>query len=253
MQTQLSLISHEVEGGEVVHQRASDGYVNATAMCKSAGKLFSDYRRLKATGEFTAELSRSMGIPIDLIIQSVASGLNEGRGTWVHPDLAINLGQWLSPRFAVQVSQWVREWMSGKNTPIKMPHHIQRYMMNRGKIPSTHFSMLNEITMVLVAPLESKGYTIPDNLLPDGSEGKIFCKWLRDNKSANTDAFPRYPHEYPDGRVFNAKLYPNEYLADFRWHFNEVWLPDHAPKYFSTRDKAALSHVTKILLPPVAA
>jgi len=54
-----------------------------------------------------------MGIPISELIQSFKGGRAENQGTWVHPDIAINLAQWLSPKFAVQVSRWVREWMSG--------------------------------------------------------------------------------------------------------------------------------------------
>lgn len=248
MQQNLPLIPRAVEG-KIIHQRASDGYVNATAMCKAVSKRFNDYKRLRNTEEYLLELSRSAGIPADLLVYTVSTGLNEGRGTWVHPDVAIHLAQWLSPKFAVAVSQWVREWVSGDLASKGMPHHLQRYMMNRGKIPHTHFSMLNELTMNLIAPLEDAGYIVPDKLVPDISEGLIFCKWLRNEKGVDTNAFPKYPHEYPDGRVFNAKLYPIEYLPDFRWHFNEVWLPNHAPRYFSTRDKVALSHITKILLP----
>ena len=28
-------------------------------------------------------------------------------GTWIHPELAIQLAQWLSPKFAIQVSKWI--------------------------------------------------------------------------------------------------------------------------------------------------
>lgn len=31
------------------------------------------------------------------------------QGSWVHPDLAVQLAIWISPRFALQVSAWVRE------------------------------------------------------------------------------------------------------------------------------------------------
>jgi hypothetical protein len=30
------------------------------------------------------------------------------QGTWIHPDLAIQLAQWISPKFALQVSKWIR-------------------------------------------------------------------------------------------------------------------------------------------------
>jgi hypothetical protein len=37
------------------------------------------------------------------------TGKNEERGSWIHPDLAVQLAQWISPSFAIQVSRWVRE------------------------------------------------------------------------------------------------------------------------------------------------
>lgn len=36
-QISLPLVQYELER-EVIHQRVRDGYVNATAMCKAAGK-----------------------------------------------------------------------------------------------------------------------------------------------------------------------------------------------------------------------
>ena len=36
-QYELSLVDHEY-GGEIIRQRASDGYINATAMCRAAKK-----------------------------------------------------------------------------------------------------------------------------------------------------------------------------------------------------------------------
>ena len=157
----------------MIPQRAIDGYVNATAMCRAVGKLFADYRRLGVTQAFLEELSRSMGIPIDLLVFTNASGLNEHRGTWVHPDVAINLGQWCSPKFAVAVSRWVREWMAGKSKA-NLPYHIQRYIANLAAIPNTHFSMLNEMIFLLIGPLEVAGHTIPDHMVPDISTGKMF-------------------------------------------------------------------------------
>ncbi|MEJ1464988.1 MAG: KilA-N domain-containing protein [Candidatus Sedimenticola sp. (ex Thyasira tokunagai)] len=244
----LALIPHEVEG-EVINQRAVDGYINATSMCKSVGKKIGHYLENKTTKEFLAELSTDVGIPISELIQSLKGGYPQNQGTWVHPDIAVNLAQWLSPKFAVQVSRWVREWMSGGTASTELPMHLKRYMVNRGKIPHTHFSILNEITFNLVAPLEEAGYTLPSNMVPDISQGRIFSGWLRKNKGVEPKDFPSYKHEYPDGRVFDVRLYPNEYLADFKEHFNEVWLPKHAPKYFKTRDAKALSLITTIMLP----
>lgn len=242
---QLVLIPHEIEK-TVIHQRAVDGYVNATAMCKAVSKNFADYSRLKITQEFFTELSGSTGIPIDQLSFTTMTGSNDRRGTWVHPDVAINLGQWCSPKFAVAVAKWVREWLTGNSKPANLPYHVQRYMANRLAIPPTHFSMLNELLFGLVGPLENAGYTIPDDMVPDISTGRMFCKWLRDEKGIDTDCLPTYRHEYADGRTVTAKLYPNELLADFRKHFHEVWLPTKAEKYFAERDPKAIGHIQQL-------
>lgn len=244
-QLSLSIIPHDYDG-TLIHQRAVDGYVNATAMCKAVGKQFNDYSRNASTREFLEELSRSTGIPVDQLVCINLIGKNRERGTWVHPDIAVNLGQWCSPKFAVAVSQWVREWMSGKITSAKLPYHLERYMANRSEIPHTHFSMLNEMTFALIAPLEDSGYTLPDRLLPDISEGLMFCAFLR-NHGIDTDKLRKYKHTFQDGRVVFPKLYPNSVLALFREHFNEVWLPKKAIEYFQSRDPEALPHLQKLL------
>jgi hypothetical protein len=95
--------------GVDIQRRPSDGYVNATAMCKAYGKEFSDYRRLDRTIQYTQALSRSLGIPRDLLIQSITTGPNEFRGTWVHPRIAVDLARWLHPEFAVMMDGWFLE------------------------------------------------------------------------------------------------------------------------------------------------
>jgi hypothetical protein len=243
---QLALIPHKVET-TIIHQRAVDGYVNATAICQAVGKLFADYRRLTTTKAFLDELSKSMGIPIDQLVYTVVTGPNEGRGTWVHPDVAINLGQWCSPKFAVAVAKWVREWLTNKLSPAALPYHIQRYLANRKEIPTTHFSMLNEMIFALIAPLEDAGYTIPDSMVPDISAGRMFCKWLREAKGIDTDELPTYRHVYGDGRIVFPKLYPNSVLADFRRYFHGIWFPQKAKEYFEERDPKAVLYLTKLL------
>jgi hypothetical protein len=123
-------------------------------------------------------------------------------------------------------------------------------MANRSQVPYTHFSMLNEMALVLIGPMEDTGYTLPDNLLPDISEGKMFCKWLRDVKGIDTDALPKYRHEFEDGRIVYPKLYPNEVLADFRNHFHTVWLPQKSVAYFSGKDLKAIPHLERLLALP---
>ena len=67
------LIEHRVNGS-VITQDPTNGYINATALCKKAGKLFADYSRLDATKAFLTALSTAMGIPIAALIHTVMGG-----------------------------------------------------------------------------------------------------------------------------------------------------------------------------------
>jgi len=59
--------------GIVIAQRKSDGYVNATAMCKEVGKLPADYMRLTGTQELLKEAESVMGIPITVLVEILNS------------------------------------------------------------------------------------------------------------------------------------------------------------------------------------
>ena len=107
-----SLIFREYNGIKIP-QRA-DGYMNATKMCQAGDKLFADFWRLRPTEEYVRALSKSMGIPIDALSNSIVSGPNELRGTWVHKRLASRLAQWISPEFAVVVDGWVLDVVEGR-------------------------------------------------------------------------------------------------------------------------------------------
>ena len=93
----LQIITHEVDQN-LISQRIGDGYLNATLMCKACGKQWNDYSRLSSSKAFLTELSTETGIPVSGLVQ-IKKGGNDLtlQGTWVHPNVAINLGQWLSP------------------------------------------------------------------------------------------------------------------------------------------------------------
>ncbi|CAN7347929.1 KilA-N domain-containing protein [Acidovorax sp. LjRoot74] len=246
-QYSLSLISHQVQNS-VVEQRASDGYINATAMCKAAGRKISHYFENDSYIAFIGALASDAGIPASELVQSIKGGSPSLQGTWVHPQIAIHLAQWLSPQFAVQVSKWVFDWMSGKAGPAKLPYHLERHLLNLNKIPLGYFSVLQEMTNFLVGPMEANGYRLPDKCMPDISHAKLLCKHLRDECGVDTNSLAKYNHEFPDGRVVPANLYSVEYLGVFRRLMAEVWMPQHAATYFKARDPAALPALDKILL-----
>jgi len=238
------LVQQKIENKHF-YQRVTDGYINATELCKGCNKLFKDYSRLNSTKAFIKELSAEGGILPTQLIQTVKGGRPDLQGTWVHPQVAIHLGQWLNPKFAVAVSQIILDWSSGK-TQQRLPYHLRRYLSNQHKIPHTHFSILSEMAITLIAPLERHGYIIPDRLIPDISQGRMFCKWLRD-QGEDTDTFLTYQHIYEDGRKVKAKLYPIRLLQDFRTHFHEVWFPKKSMQYFDQRDKNAIPYLKKAI------
>ena len=57
------LIEHRVNGS-VITQNPTNGYINATTLCKKAGKMFGHYFANASTKEFLEELSTDIGIPI---------------------------------------------------------------------------------------------------------------------------------------------------------------------------------------------
>lgn len=247
-QLKLPLVQYEL-AREVIYQRVKDGYVSATAMCKAAGKQFNDYARLKTTPAFLSELSAETGIPVSDLVQSIKGGVPTLQGTWVHPQVAIHLAQWLSPQFAVKVTQWIFDWMSGKIPGGNLPYHLRRYMANMTNVPVGYFSILNEVTLALIAPLEQMGYTLPQSMVPDISLGRTFSGWLRKN-GYDPDNMPRYFHTYEDGRTIDARAYPKAIRHKFERHFVEEWMQSKALPYFKKRDPEALPYLEKLLALP---
>ena len=107
--------------GTLIKQRKSDGYLDATAMCKATGKQFKHYLENQNTRDFLSALSRSVGIPTDLLVEKITTGPNEKRGSWAHPKVAIHLAQWCSPEFAVMVSDWVFELLMTGRVELAQP------------------------------------------------------------------------------------------------------------------------------------
>ena len=119
-------------------------------------------------------------------------------------------------------------------------------MENVKRIPSDYFSVLQEMTIVLIGPLEQQGYTLPSQIIPDISEGRMFYSWLQE-QGVDAKSMPNYSHKYEDGREVEARMYPAKYLCAFREHVTNIWLPKRAKKYFTERDQTALPYLNTIL------
>ena len=95
--------------GTPISRRTTDGYVNATAMCKANGKLWANYFQTDRATTYMEALSETIGIPMVSLYQSEAG---RNGGTWIHPQLAVDLARWVSAPFAVWMDGWFLEQVS---------------------------------------------------------------------------------------------------------------------------------------------
>ncbi len=108
--------------GVEIRRRPSDGFVNATAICKANNREWFTYARSKRTREYVealaAQIGCSAGVPqfcgtgtgsIPGLIETIQGGPPHLQGTWIHPRLAVDLARWISPAFAVWMDGWFLE------------------------------------------------------------------------------------------------------------------------------------------------
>jgi hypothetical protein len=105
----------------VITSRPLDHYVNATQLCQAGGKKFSHWFSLETTKELINELSSDAVIPASLLVETIRGRSSKfTQGSWIHPDLSIQLAQWISPKFAIQVSKWIRTLFSDGSIEIDL-------------------------------------------------------------------------------------------------------------------------------------
>jgi hypothetical protein len=100
----------------LIVSRSEDNYINATQLCQAGGKRFNNWYQLETTKQLINALKSKTGIPVLELIEINKGGSH--LGSWIHPDLAIQLAQWISPIFALQVSSWIRTLFTNGNVSI---------------------------------------------------------------------------------------------------------------------------------------
>ena len=94
--------------GTPIYRRTADGYVNATAMSKANGKRWKDYRESDRCQLYLDALESVAGISVHALVESRSGGAGGG-GTWIHPQVAVDLARWISAPFAVWMDGWFLE------------------------------------------------------------------------------------------------------------------------------------------------
>lgn len=135
----------------------------------------------------------------------------------------------------------------------KKPDFIDRFYKNAVLTPPTHFSVITELYIRLYSLLEKAGYSIPDKgmdgktMCPDISIGKCFSVFLREHNSDLWNKHRTYKHQFPDGRIIDAYMYPIEAIPMYIRYINEKWIPEKAESYFKKKDPVALDYLPKLI------
>jgi hypothetical protein len=93
-----------VLNGLVIEVDPDTFMVNATMMCKAAGKRWNDYQENSKSTAYIYALESKTGIPVLDLIKSNRGGNH--LGTMVHLLIALDLASWLSPEVKAQFNMW---------------------------------------------------------------------------------------------------------------------------------------------------
>lgn len=221
-----------------------DRYVSLTDMAQAGGKLFADWNRQSRTKSYLEALSGSMGIPIDILVEVNSSGLNEDRGTWGHPKVALRFAQWCSDEFAVQVDSWIDELLTtgsvtlAPETQKKAIHYYSDRVMDLPKklqCPAGRWTVIEESSFLLIQ-VESMGWEVNRFDLLDGSVG---IKWGHYREELGLPPVKKDAPYQMDGRgTFNINSYPYSELGIFKQWLREVYMLTWMPKYLEKKSKA---------------
>jgi hypothetical protein len=217
--------------GTPISRRTTDGYVNATAMCKANGKHWNDYWRLDRATEYLEALSDETGISVSKLCLTMRGSSHQG--TWIHPRVAVDLARWISAPFAVWMDGWFLDELEKRTagTAGSAPkqdqleswkHFHDRIDLTHSSVPSGFFCVFQESAQMIV-PMIRADVIISDRVIPDISVGRVWSKYWKDNEfDLKYGRRLKYDHNYPDYYPQAASnpqpsyAYPDASLGEFR-------------------------------------
>jgi hypothetical protein len=137
------------------------------------------------------------------------------------------------------------------------PAFIRRYNANWDRVDNGHFSVISELAVRLWGRFEQLGHILADKAAdgtenrPDVSVGRLFSAWLTSHHAAVSEEFSYYLHWTPEAEI-PARQYPLSMLPLYLEFVDSVWIPEHAERYLSSRDPAALPYLARLLPSPTA-
>jgi len=105
-------------GNEICFQKGDGSVmVNATEMAKAFDKRPSKWLELPSTKEFLDTLSNVRKSDTS-IIQTLMGSPENGGGTWMHEDVALEFARWLSPAFAIWCNDRIKDLLKNGYTKL---------------------------------------------------------------------------------------------------------------------------------------
>ncbi|MGF6772900.1 hypothetical protein P3T18_005394 [Paraburkholderia sp. GAS199] len=111
MAKKTNLVRADYDGQEVQFTPAA--WIDATAAAKRFNKRPNDWLDLPSTKEYIAGLDADLNTGKSGIWFRTMRGKNGG--TWLHPELAVELARWLDVRFAIWCNRQIRLLLTGNH------------------------------------------------------------------------------------------------------------------------------------------
>ena len=238
--------------GTPISRRTTDGYVNATAMCKANRKRWSDYRESDRCQLYLDALSQTTEIPVFDLIQSRQG---QGAGTWVHRQVAVDLARWISPAFAVWMDGWFLDELEKRpagragsapkqDQQESWRHFHDRMDMTHSSVPSGYFGVFHESAPMIV-PMIRADVIVSDQVVPDISVGLAWSNYWKENKlQLKYGERIRYDHNYPEyypqakSNPQRSCAYPDAALGEFRSWLRKSYVASNLPDYILRQYKS---------------
>lgn len=101
----------DYNGNGVTFRKGDSVMVNATEMAKPFGKEAKHWLLNQTTKEFVEELANVRNLTFADLVQVKQGSPDNGGGTWLHEDIALEFARWLSPKFAIWCNDRIKELM----------------------------------------------------------------------------------------------------------------------------------------------
>lgn len=112
--TLSSLVWNEQE----INQR-QDGYVNVGQMCAANGKKLNHWTTINSSDAYLIALSQATAIPVADLMR-----VENGKPTYAHPLVAIEIARWISPEFSIWCNQNIKAIIESRPLVQQQAPHI---------------------------------------------------------------------------------------------------------------------------------